>query len=780
MRIHFKDQTRYDFALQFLPGLKQANWTIQRYPQSLTLETDHIVLAGLLKRVSEERSIILPSFSSSSHAWIIAGATGQQLNLALTHIRRFLVPAYAQFEGDNRLPNKKQFDPEKNTLQQLGNILYPAGYYRLTSSISRRDTILHELDLWMQLEQDIPRPQPKQPPTYGLLYAGFNAALAATDWENAESAIREIHRLHLSAADNITFMRLQLLAQQKRWSDIWQADFANLARMNVTREVRATLLTAFHHSILLPLEQQGQWESAIEAFKQYRSQLGKLLTARLELTRAPVVQVYAYQAAVNQDYAALVALQEENTGSEAQACIKALLQLIDPSESRYITAPVYASQGPSPSPLYLAHQALNETDYDAATRYASQVEKLGEKALLLMQIATQTNDAYRAEEALLYYWDLSAEEQTALQARYSFVPKTLEILNKLINLSSANAVFSDPQPALAIQDWLEWFTHAKTDPHDTELTASLDRLAAVIDDRFWTPEKITSLGDKLFEFFDDPSAAGRPYAKGVLQRLIAAFLQDDNFPRPEEYYIILYETFYVTLQEIGELNQTTASTLLRLAEALLTYSPTRCTELCKHLQDWCSKHIIPNLEGWVLEAFELLSEYGLSPSSLSTWYRTWLSYLLNLPASRDRINLEIWLAFGNWIQPGTDLLNRLLQALATATEKESENPIQALPDDYQIGIFCLRESSAFHARDLLLARNNRLEIRICTDKVLSAQAQSIAENSDMVVIVTTCITHALTYGIGPYLTKNPVYPASSGSTSIVRAIEEQFLKTNKK
>src|SRR5260370_42698357 len=256
-----------------------------------------------------------------------------------------------------------------------------------------------------------------------------------------------------------------------------------------------------------------------------------------------------------------------------------------------------------------------------------------------MQIASQTYDAYRAEEALLFYWDLSAEEQVSLRAKYSFVPKTLEILNKLINLSPANRVSSDPAPALAIQDWLEWFTLVKTDPYDPKLTTSLDCLAAVIDDRFWTSEKIMSLSIKLLDFFDDPSAVERPYTKGMLQRLIAAFLQDENFPRPEEHYVELYETLYVALQEIGELNQTTASTLLRLVEAILTYSPTRCTELCKHLQAWCTRHIIPNLEGWVLETFELLTEYGLSPSSLYILYRTWLFYPLSLPTSRACISL---------------------------------------------------------------------------------------------------------------------------------------------
>ncbi len=42
----------------------------------------------------------------------------------------------------------------------------------------------------------------------------------------------------------------------------------------------------------------------------------------------------------------------------------------------------------------------------------------------------------------------------------------------------------------------------------------------------------------------------------------------------------------------------------------------------------------------------------------------------------------------------------------------------------------------------------------------------------MVVIVTGCVKHALTYGIGPYL-RDPIYPASVGSTSILRAIEDR-------
>ncbi len=66
---------------------------------------------------------------------------------------------------------------------------------------------------------------------------------------------------------------------------------------------------------------------------------------------------------------------------------------------------------------------------------------------------------------------------------------------------------------------------------------------------------------------------------------------------------------------------------------------------------------------------------------------------------------------------------------------------------------------------MLLARNADLDVRICEETDLNDQARAIAENSDLAVIVTSCVSHALTYGIAPYLRSEPIYPQSSGSTS---------------
>ncbi len=58
--------------------------------------------------------------------------------------------------------------------------------------------------------------------------------------------------------------------------------------------------------------------------------------------------------------------------------------------------------------------------------------------------------------------------------------------------------------------------------------------------------------------------------------------------------------------------------------------------------------------------------------------------------------------------------------------------------------------------------------------VPSESAKALAQNSDLIVMITTAMKHSLSYGLGPFLKKKEqiVYSQSSGSTSIVRAIEE--------
>jgi hypothetical protein len=277
----------------------------------------------------------------------------------------------------------------------------------------------------------------------------------------------------------------------------------------------------------------------------------------------------------------------------------------------------------------------------------------------------------------------------------------------------------------------------------------------------------------LLAFVTDAERINQPYARRAMQMLVNLFLQESEFPRADEAYDNLYETLYLGLLETQEPNVTTSMTLLRLVESLLANRPSRVHTLWQHLSTWFQQPVA-TLETNLLETFELLAEYGLSGGALTEWYRRWVEYLLSLPTNRDRASLETWLAFGTWMQTVPDLVSSLQQMLSEHVEQQTENLIEQLPDGYRIGIFSLRESSAQRVKELLKARNNTLDVRICSEKVLNDQAKSLAQHADLVVVAWRSVSHALTYGIEPFLQQAPVFPQSSGSTSMLRAIEERL------
>ncbi|NWJ94151.1 MAG: hypothetical protein HXX20_00040 [Chloroflexi bacterium] len=772
-QVSFQNLTQYEFAVQFLQPITEIKFNSRFQAEELAITTGNPVIGRLLERISGGYPVVLPYFSNKEHAWIITAINRRELDYTLARVSRFLVPTYAEFAGTEGTPELKKFDANGNQLQRLGNLLYPAGYYSLRSPVAHREIILKRLDLWLNLESQQPILQVERQPTYNNLYERFNASLAATHWQEAEQCLETLQRLNLSTADNLAFLRIQFLAQQQRWSDIWnRTDFPDLARINMPSAVRAALLTAFHHHELLSLEQQGHWSDAITVFQQARPKLGKLLTGRMGLTGSGVVRVFAYQAIIEKNRTALVELRKLDSTLETQLCLDQLQNLLEPEEPAAVTI--------SLSPLQLAQQALASSDYDTAAHFAEEVEPISDRALLLLQIVRQGGDPSVAEKALLWFWELPQDEQTHLQNSQTFVSHSLIFAQILTGVTpKANEFTSSTyKPPTAIQNWLEWFDQTGVNPNTPELLTAVECLSSISDEEFWTLERITLLSEKLLTFIDDPNRNSHNYAKTAVRRLIDLFLQDSRFPRQEEAYIELYETLYYSLSEKVDKNLTTGLTLLRLAEAVLRQKPVECHRFYEYFKDWCT-YPIPAFENWILEVFDLLAEYGLEPNKLTVWYRQWVEYLLNLPGNRERTNLETWLAFGRWIQPGPDLLAALEQAISIVTDQEVEDPIANLPPGYRIGIFSLHQATMDRAKELLLARNPNLNIRTCAERDLNEQAKSLAQNSDLVVIVTTCISHALTYGIGPYLKKEqgPVYPQSKGTTSIIRAIES-YLLTN--
>ncbi|WP_161977894.1 protein DpdD [Dictyobacter kobayashii] len=750
---------------------------LKAYPHTLEIEVQNQVIGRLLQRICDNRAVIFPYATKNQHLWLIAGPTQHELELTITRLGRFLVPSYATFNSENNQPQFKYFDATKNELQRLGALLYPAGYYSMQAPSRHLDIILSQLDLWMDLEKEQPTLVTNSTPTYYSLQERFQTAIAATDWQEAEKIIHELQRMHMITADNVAFLQIQLLAQQQRWPEIWQRpDFASLARIRMPKAVRAALLTAFYTSTLLPLEREGGWDQALATFQQNRAKLGLLLTGRFGLTQPPIIHVFAYQAALDKDLDNLRQLATVTDSTIVHDFIQRLQQIVAPAiQVETQTSQQSQEQEDSAFSLqYKIQKALFQQNYDEAEQLVRQLDEGPEKSLILMQIAFYSSDISLANEALITYWDLPSSVQQQLESRYLFLHSYIQHLKVLTQYETTpeetNATHLQPDH---INSWVEWFDYVESFSSDQiTISTSLNRLLANKDTSSWTKETITQVGEKLFTYLDSSTSNASQHLRDVLLYFVEAFLADNDFPRIEGYYTDIYLILYIGIIENLHINQTYGLAILRLAEAILMQDPQKCEEVFHELYEWCEQPI-PALEDWVLETFDLFAEYGLPPGLLINWYRDWLSTILNTPRNQERNKLQTWQQFGRWIQPGQDLISRLDQAIIKVVEEDTRDTIAELPAGYRIGILTLRESSAQRVKEMLLERNKGLDIRICIEKDFSEQVKAIAQKSDMVVVVTTCLKHAITYGIAPYLKGDLVYPISSGSSSILAAIEQR-------
>lgn len=772
MIISYQEREHYLVARWLLRGIDRAQKfsTFDELRQVIEITDEHEVLALMLKRARDAQAMLFPRINprDGQISWMLTAPTLYQMEQARVHLQHLLVPAYT------KLPKKVAAEA---WLQGAGEVfqvfprLYPYGYYRLDSRQEYTPEIYRLLKLWQHLEKERPAPAKLEPyPTYGNLSERFQLALAGAQWEEAEYLKREIQRYNLTSAENVLFLEIESLAAQRRWSEIRRLDdFSTLAHVPVPRDVRSALLTAFHHEELLPKEQQGDWAGALEAFREHLPALGLLLSARLGLTPGPVIQLFAYNAVSNNDQAALQELLTVTSDQDALACVQQLLKLSEP------LLPPVVEQLPEPgNPLQLAGTALVEANYERAEHYISLVKDDQARLVLLLQLSFYTRDAQRAEDALLRYWDVPQEQLAKLHQSYPFVVPIASDLTQMISGPHVAELASR-----SIKTWLDWLQICLEHPADEiNLRGALEVLAQTTDERSWEPEKLVKFSDLLSNLVLREELVNLSIVRDALGKLVIFFVEKDrNFPQEDSIYQSIYESLYLALlTRPAHEEQRFVQILLRLSDARLRMSPGKCETTLQHLYVWAGKPLA-DMEEWVLDVYEMLLHYGLSAQQLAKWCRGWLDWLLFTSYSKGTY-WQIWYSLAQVIQPGADILQELEQRLTSEPTEETVDILSVFKAGYKIGIYSLQEGAAQRARDILLKRNDQLDIEICTDGVLTEKAKALAQSAELVVEVVTALKHALTYGIGPFLKDRPiVYPMSSGSTSIIRAIEEYAAKS---
>ena len=565
MLISYKERDQYLVARWLLAGADREQKLHKLDQQNLTIDIEHGTLCRILERIRDSQAIMFPNLDKTKGAaiWMLAAPTLYQLEEARVRIRHLLVPAYAGFS--KKVPAAAL--QGTSDLRQARVRLYPHGYYVLRSHLEYTNDIFRLLDLWMGLEKERPIPQAITAyPNYGELYERFRLALAEAQWEEAEWVRHEIQRRSLTSAENLIFLEIEALAWRQLWREIWQReDFASLARVPVPRAVRAALLTAFHHEELLPKEQKGDWQEALNEFNVHQPKLGLLLSTRLGLSEGPVVQVFAYHAARSNNRTELQELITATGNLAALECVEQLLKLSE-------NTPVHEEKAEHASALKLAGVALEEANYDLATRYARQVDSDEIRLVLLLRISFYTRDVQLAEEALLLYWNLSPEQLAGLHLRHPFIVAITSDLTQLIALDMSEQD-AKALHAGSLKTWLDWFQRVLTQPNDDHLPKTLVTLAQTTDERFWEQERLATLNELLLQLVLNDQLVILPVVRDALGKLIAFFLNDSEFPRTERVYQELYESLYTAMIAKSAREEMLFCVILfRLADAILRAS----------------------------------------------------------------------------------------------------------------------------------------------------------------------------------------------------------------
>lgn len=474
---------------------------------------------------------LFPTNNKKTDQWLVAGREKYPLQRAFQQVMRFVVPTYALYQGNT--PKLIQFDPQNGKAQLLANNLF-CGAYTLYAKRDERLKILKRISKWYTVLKfkKIPVALTQGQPTYQKLRFSFEKALAYQDWKSAEQYLLEIQSNNLTTADNLIFLRYQLLSQQSEWKKLWtHREYNQVAEIYVPRDVKRAMLTAFHVTELMQLEANHQFDEALDRFNGLRLKLGSLLTTRQSLKAPQILRVFAYQAASEQNHNALITLKEETQDQLTHTLIDTLYQMFEPPE-------IILEDVPSE-----IRKALINSDYDTAWTLSDRLQDWIEQMYMRLQIAVLSYYTEYATISLQEFNGLYPEEQSKLMDLYQALDVYLITIKHLV-----------PQVEQDIGDWETWFTVFDTTDEAT-LNHSLNVLCDQIAETNWDSEQIKGIVDPLYTLWLETKASTTSLFKQAVEYLMHYFLQEPEFPRNDYIYGELYEIFYGVLNDWARIYQ---------------------------------------------------------------------------------------------------------------------------------------------------------------------------------------------------------------------------------
>lgn len=320
--------------------------------------------------------------------------------------------------------------------------------------------------------------------------------------------------------------------------------------------------------------------------------------------------------------------------------------------------------------------------------------------------------------------------------------------------------------------WDEWLSLLSQCDEDPELL--LDQTPQV-NKEYWNllnSDAVSTMTQQILYLALDPSHSLQPLVfLQQLNHLMNQMVEGAAFPN------VKYKSFYSAVVDLifaaDECNVDLISHLTTLLQGLFSFEPGEVESRWKDIENWLAVQPNVTMAMSVYELLELFTDYNIPRDKVKRIWDDWTAELIQTYSGFKQNHLSFVYKLGERCSGNYTLLQQLQKFLEIVPETD---PIAELVAQ-RISIFSYREHAATRAAEEIMKRNSHLQVRVCSDDSMTARSAAFAKDN-IVIIVTTCISHAIFYGISPYVSK-PVYPRSSSETAIIDALEQYALSLTK-
>lgn len=724
--------------------------------------TTNTLLQKMIDRFLLDETSVLPFKDKQRIIWMVLSTNERSLVVHYEELKNLLVPYYTTPIKNERIP----FKANKQGLGSNGAALFPKGYYAVASSISLEPKIWNLLSIWLKLDESRPDISYEELTVNAFtLRNKFQKAVSLQEWKKAENILREIKQGHYLSDENMKYLHIQLLNAQGKWGKIWESEIFDLLTgfRHLPKKIHLSLLLSFYQSVLAVQDVVGEYAKAYELYQNYRPRVAPLLRSQLGVDNDYAIRIFSYEAAHSHELEKLHRYLEVTNDEKTKELIQYLLTQTTVEIPKKPVIPQLL--------LEEAKSFYQEGKFEDAFLYLIDCETSTEKVTMLAGIATITESEETIASAYEEYQKLTDEEQQKLLKN----PHMKAMIYFIDNWNQEGSAVRKTQAKEDVQihslnEWFyklinfdeQYFEHLEQYLYDINLQA---------ENLSWSIKKLQELSEFLVIIAVEPlNNLQKKLLNLVLPMFLSEIITQENFPNEKAAEI--YEYTLDIMLIYAKKTEDNTKFFIRLTDALLYLDMENVNQYWGKLFNWFQIPPIDRLSSYVLEALEIFLEYGLANDHLKEVWDNWISAIIER-TSMNKTQIESWYDVGAMINGDSYLLERLQEKINPIREKDPLNEFGKMV----ITIFTLREKPAQRAAERIMKRNPQLKIRICHDDRLTNQAKAYAQQSDLCMIVTSCMSHSLTYGIGPYLENEPLYPRSSGETSIIEKLEE-YAKTN--